>query len=209
MATNKTELSAELQEIMAAGRAAIARPLEDDPEALNSILYHLWQIHCDFTLYVHSPVLPSINPPIVHQPSIVPSTNKLEHVYRIVDSGFSLSTSKGDDAYVSGLSMCRMFNTIEKMVAILIERLKESGIDGTDTETQVEIAFVGHEVAQRKCFESVINYPGNIVVTNFDPGAWGERYLDMVAAFAKQGFGYPRTTPRWGEQGPLPASPAA
>jgi hypothetical protein len=35
-----------------------------------------------------------------------------------------------------------------------------------------------------------------VVVTNFDPGAWGEQYLQTVKRIADKGFGYPSETPR-------------
>ena len=45
--------------------------------------------------------------------------------------------------------------TIEKMIFLLIERLKSGGIS---EETEVQVAFGGHELAQRKGFESIINH---------------------------------------------------
>ena len=95
--------------------------------------------------------------------------------------------------FIAGLSMCKLFYTIEKMIFLLVERLKEGG---TDKETEVEVAFDGHEVAQRKCFDSVINLNYNVVVTNFDPGLWGERYLATTKRLAELGYGYPPEAPR-------------
>ena len=89
--------------------------------------------------------------------------------------------------------MCKLYYTIEKMIFLLIERLKEGGID---KDTEVEVAFDGHELAQRKCFDSIINLSYNVVVTNFDPGTWGERYLAATKRLADLGYGYPPESPR-------------
>jgi hypothetical protein len=75
----------------------------------------------------------------------------------------------------------------------LVERLKAGGVA---TDTEVQIAFGGHELAQRKGFESIINLSYNVVVTNFDPGPWGERYLQIVKRLADKGYGYPPESPR-------------
>ena len=95
--------------------------------------------------------------------------------------------------YSAGMSMCKLFYTIEKMIYLLIERLKTSGVDA---ETEVQVAFGGHEIAQRKAFESIINLTYNVVATNFDPGVWGERYLQTVKRLADKGYGYPSEAPR-------------
>jgi hypothetical protein len=79
------------------------------------------------------------------------------------------------------------------MIYILIERLKNRG---TTTDEEVEVAFDGHELPQRKCFDSIINLSYNVVVTNFDPGAWGEKYLASTKSLADLGFGYPPEAPR-------------
>ena len=92
----------------------------------------------------------------------------------------------------AGMSMCKLFFTIEKMINILISRLKSGGVS---QETEVQVAFGGHEIAQRKAFESIINLSYNVVVTNFEPGEWGERYLENVKRMASK-YGYPPEAPR-------------
>ena len=34
------------------------------------------------------------------------------------------------------------------------------------------------------------------MVTNFDPGSWGERYLEIVKRLSDRGYGYPSEAPR-------------
>ena len=155
-------------------------------------IYQLWWNWAHFELSVRSPDIAIVSPPELILPEIM-SDGNLEFVYPILDCGYKLSTSKGPDMYSSGMSMCKLFYTIEKIIFILIERLKGGGID---TETEIQIEFDGHQLAQRKAFESVINLSYNVVVTNFDPGAWGERYLSTVKYLAEKGYGYPSGTPR-------------
>lgn len=168
-----------------------------DPIALVEKVYQLWWHWADFQLYIISPTLGEINPPLVIGPEVLTSGN-LEFVYPIHDYGTKLTTSKGEEMYSAGMSMCKLYFTIEKMIYILIERMKETG--SVDKETEVQIAFGGHELAQRKAFESVINLSYNVVVTNFDPGVWGERYLRNVKNMAEKGYGYPPEAPRYSLQ---------
>lgn len=163
----------------------------NDPVALAEKVYQIWWRWADFHIFIISPNKPVISPPHVILPEIIPQTNELEFVYPIHDHGYKLSTSK--DLYEPGMSMCKLYYTVEKMIHILVERLKSSG---TSTETEVQISFDGHELAQRKGFESVINLSYNVVITNFDPGAWGERYLQIVKRLADKGYGYPAEAPR-------------
>jgi hypothetical protein len=166
---------------------------DDDLIAQIARVYQLWWYWADFELYVITPTLDIFTPPIILPPEIITDTNELEFVYTIHDHGYKLSTSKAENMYSAGMSMCKMHFTIEKMIFILVERLKSTG---TSTETEVQVAFGGHELAQRKAFESIINLNFNVVVTNFDPGVWGERYLQIVKRLADKGYGYPPEAPR-------------
>ncbi|MDF1684696.1 MAG: virulence factor [Legionellaceae bacterium] len=153
----------------------------------------LWWQCADFHLYVTHPVLERFSPPKIILPEKLADSNQLEYVYSITDYGDQLSTSKGEDFYAAGFSMCKLYFTIEKMIAVLVQRIKDEGIG---EEAEVQVAFGGHEFAQRKAFESIINLKYNVVVTNFDPGPWGEKYLQNVKRISEQGYGYPTETPR-------------
>jgi hypothetical protein len=153
----------------------------------------LWWRQADFHLYVTNPAFEELSPPQFILPEQLPDSEQFEFVYPILDFGHQLSTSKGEDSYAAGFSMCKLYFTIEKMVKILIDRLKDGGID---EQTEVQIALGGHEFAQRKGFESIINLKYNVVVTNFDPGLWGEKYLQNVKQMSEQGYGYPPEAPR-------------
>ena len=167
--------------------------LTEDPVSILEKVYLLWGHWADFHLFVISPTIDTISPPLIIPPERLPDSDELEFVYTIHDHGYKLSTSKAEDMYSSGMSMCKLYYTIEKMIFLLIERMKSGGIS---SETEVQVAFGGHELAQRKAFESIINLNYNVVVTNFDPGAWGERYLQTVKRLADKGYGYPSESPR-------------
>jgi hypothetical protein len=164
----------------------------NDPVNMVERVYQLWWNWADFHLYIVNPHIETITPPIIIEPEVLSDTER-EFVYNIHDEGARLSTAKSEDMFVAGKSMCKLFYTIEKMITILVERLKSGGIDN---ESEVQVAFGGHLIGQRKAFESIINLPYNVVVTNFDPGAWGENYLKAVKVLADKGFGYPPEAPR-------------
>ena len=191
--TNDTSEPFDFEGITDEQRSFLQQEEDNDLLLLADKVYQLWERWADFHLYIITPTVNVLSPPKIIAPSLIPGTNELEFVYPIHDHGFKLSASKGKDMFIAGLSMCKLFYTIEKMIFLLVERLKEGG---TDKETEVEVAFDGHEVAQRKCFDSVINLNYNVVVTNFDPGLWGERYLASTKRLAELGYGYPPEAPR-------------
>ncbi len=164
-----------------------------DPVALAERMFQLWWNSADFHVYIISPHIESIIPAIIHEPEPI-SADEKEFVYPIHDTGDKLFTSKGEEMFYAGKSMCKLYFTIEKIIALLVERLKSGGID---TNEEVQIAFGGHLMAERKAFESVINLSYNVVVTNFDPGEWGERYLQNVKRISDKGYGYPTEAPRY------------
>lgn len=170
--------------------------LEDGLDAslyLAAGVYQLWWNWADFHLYVIDPHIDITNPPLIIMPDIVPGTDELEFVYPIHDFGYKLSASKAQDMFSSGRSMCKLYYTIEKMISILIERVKS---DGASSDTEVQVAFGGHLLAQRKAFEVIINLDYNVVVTNFDPSTWADEYLENVKIMASKGYGYPSSAPR-------------
>ncbi len=180
--------------------------MEDDPVTLIERVYQLWWHWADFELFIVRPSIDIISPPLIIPPEPIGSGSEVEFVYPIHDHGFKLSTSKAEDMYLAGMSMCKLFYTIEKIIFLLVERLKSGGISAED---EVQVAFGGHELAQRKAFESIINLSYNVVVTNFDPGKWGELYLQIVKIVADKGYGYPSEAPRDKYRNLHPATPSA
>lgn len=171
----------------------LLRGEEDNPIQTMEQTYQLWWHWANLELSIDSPQIAPFEAPELIYPEKQADSDKTEPVYTIADYGNKLTTSKGDDMYVAGMSMFKLFSTIEKMIFILVERLKAEGID---SETEVHISLQGFEMAKRKAFESVINLSYNVVVTNFNPDAWGERYLQVVKILAEKGYGYPPESPR-------------
>jgi len=181
-----------LIQIMEAQRNALMQG-EFDFLSQIEIVALLWWQFADFHLYVTHPLLERFSKPKLISPEKLADSEQFEFVYPIADYGDQLSTSKAEDFHTAGFSMCKLYFTIEKMVAILVERLRSKGIA---EDAEVQVAFGGHEFAQRKAFESIINLKYNVIVTNFDPGEWGEKYLQNVKRISDQGYGYPAEAPR-------------
>src|SRR3990167_7092847 len=187
------DLSHDLEKIMA---VAIDNTLHSrlDPLTLAEGVYALLTCWADIAITIIEPIIPSTSPPVIIMPEVVPKSDELEFVYPIFDYGYKLSAAKGSEAPAnSSFSMCKLFYTIEKIIYLLIERLEKLNIS---QESYVDIVISGHELAKRKAFESVINLPHNVVISNFDPGSWGELYLKHVQNLANHGYEYPSTTPR-------------
>lgn len=170
-------------------------PLEEASRLVDTaeMAYCIGWRWASFELYVISPVIEAISPAIIIPPEPLIDGTGLEFVYPIHDYGFKMATSKADNMASVGMSMCKLFYTIEKMIYLFIERLKSGGIS---TDTEVQVAFAGFILGQRKAFESIINLSYNVVVTNFEPGEWGEQYLLTIKRLADKGFGYPPEAPR-------------
>lgn len=147
----------------------------------------------DISVSIIDPTIDVISPPKIKLPEMIPNTDAKEFVYPIFDYGYKFTTSKGTDAVANSFSMCKLFYTIEKIIYLLIDRLENMDIPQTQ---QVEVALIGHMLAKRKVFESIINLPHNVVIINFEPGPWGEIYLKYVQSLIDHGYDYPEVTPR-------------
>ncbi len=176
-----------------------ANTLNDmDEYDISDYVYYLWMIWGDFQLYIIDPLIEPISPSIIIPPSQV-KNDEYENVFDIHDEGFRLSCSRGYEGIALGHSLLKFYNTIEKMVALLVERIRTGGIDD---ETEVKVAFYGHELGQRKAFESILNLEQNVIVTNFDPGEWGDRFMKTVLTLVEKGYGPPQGSPRKVYPGP-------
>ncbi|KTD02359.1 virulence protein [Legionella geestiana] len=149
-----------------------------------------------FALEVPQLALPPETPPVIVQPEQL-TADAYEFVYPIRRSvsesgGMLLETSKGADMFHVGMSMCRLFMTIEKMFSHVIESLEAQNIA---PDEEVQVILYGDERAKRKGFEVLINCSRNLI-SDFDPGAWGSLYLQLVKTHAAMGKGYPPESPR-------------
>lgn len=149
-----------------------------------------------FALEVPQLVLPPGTPPVIIQSEQL-TADAFEFVYpirlsRSQSGGLLLETSKGSDMFHIGMSMCRLYMTIEKMFSHVIESLEAQNIA---PEEEVQVILHGDERAKRKGFEVLINCSRNLI-SDFDPGAWGSMYLQLVKTHAAMGKGYPPESPR-------------
>lgn len=154
---------------------------------------YLKQHIADLTLKIISPEIALFSEPKVISPALISNSDTYEFVYPIVDLGESFATTKGFEMGLGGMGNCKLFYTVEKMIALLIERLVKEGVKA---EHEVQVSLEGHELAKRKAFESIINLAYNVVIIDYDPGMWGEAYLERVKRFAEMGYGYPPESPR-------------
>lgn len=174
-------------------RALLIKADEADAMLLLERVYQLAWHWADFHLIFVKPIFEVFSTPKVIPPQEMLGSNEKEFVYTIYDFGNKFSTSKAEEMFESGMSMFKMHQTIEKIVYLLVERLKAGDIS---TETEVQVAFDGHILVQRKAFEVLINLDYNVVITNFTPGAWGDRYLEIMKLLVEKGYGYPPKAPR-------------
>lgn len=164
---------------------------ENDALTLQTQLLHSnWAY---FHLVIEDPLFDRIEPPQIIKPKLIAGTGEYEFVYDIVDYGQGFLTCKAEEMLTAGQSMCKLFYTIEKIIYLFIERLKSSG---TDSEGEVQVSIYGFLSALRKAFEVIINLNYNVIVTNFDPGAWGEFFLAVVKRLADKGYGFIPGAPR-------------
>ena len=75
-------------------------------------------------------------------------------------------------------------------------RMAELSSSGGANNDEVKVFLDGHILCKRKMFEVIINLSENWVVMNFDPGQWGNNYLDGLQKLYKRGYPYPPSAPR-------------
>lgn len=146
---------------------------------------YIWGLWADFSVYLVYPRIHKQFPP----KRILPGKNEV--VAPILDYGNELKTSRGEELIFGLRTFGKLMNTVEKMIEILVQRAAEqfsggSGEEGANQEIQV--AFNGYEVLQRKAFRLCIESEHNVLVTNFDPGEWGERQLRCFNELVNKGY---------------------
>lgn len=138
-------------------------------------------------------------PEIYRPESLQESPHTEEFVYPIFDYGDRLISSKGSQTLFSGQSMIKMFYTIDKMITIWynkIKSLEENGGRKGSPHGEVKVYLDGFDLCLRKAFEVIINLSDNWIVMNYDPGDWGNRYLDILQKLNAKGYSYPPPAPR-------------
>jgi|GEM_PF-3784171 len=167
---------------------------DKDTDLLPEYLYYLWTVWADFHLYIVLPYVPANHPPVLIKPEYDQKNRQYENVYPIVDHGYSFSTSRGEEMVTGASAMGKLYNTIKKMIVLMTERLKQhQGNEGEgESAFEPKVAIFGHELGKRKAFSLILNLEANVIVTNFEPGEWGERFMKNIREMVEQGYGYPK-----------------
>jgi hypothetical protein len=165
----------------------------DENNALPLYMDYLWMIYANFQVMMVSPFVETIDPPVVINPAYDKETKLYENVYVILDHGYAFSTSRGEESAMGTTAMGKLFNTIQKIIRLIIQRLKEqAGGDGAfNPEDEIKLALFGHELGKRKAFALAMDLEVNINIVNFDPRVWGERFIANLKNMIASGKGYP------------------
>lgn len=180
------------EEVSGALSSAKLNEMAGLPSNLEQALFYLWMTWADFHLSITWPLFDRINPPILHLPKEF-EDGRVENVFTIVDSGSTLSTSRGSEVFDSSSGLSKYYETIDKMINILLDKLKQGGVG---VEDEVRVAFRGFDLGCRKAFESILNLEENVLVVNYDPGAWGDLYMKNILEMVERGYGMPKSSQR-------------
>ncbi len=158
-----------------------------DDVALMNAIYYIWAHWIDFHIYILTPLIQPALPPKMILPGIDQKTKQPEFVYPIFDYGNRLSASVGAELPKGTRATGKMLKTVKKMIQLLLLKVKE--VTGEDPgETEIQLAFDGHELSQRMAFKDCIMRPEHLVITNFEPAEWGERQLRTMEELARKGY---------------------
>lgn len=171
----------------------IAYWTRDETTTLPAYVDYLWMIYVNFQAMIVSPFVETIFPPILIPPVYNKDTQAYENVYNIYDHGYSFSTSRGEESALGTTAMGKLYNTIQKIIHLIVQRLKEkAGGEGAfNPQDEIKVALFGHEFGKRKAFALAMDLEANINIVNFDPRIWGERFINNLKNMIASGRGYP------------------
>lgn len=163
---------------------------------LSQYLTYLWMLYANSHIMLVSPYIESKVPAVFIPPAYDETLRTDENVYTILDHGYAFSTSRGEDATAGSTAMGKLYNTIQKMVRLIFERVKEqsggAGSAGNLADTEIKIALFGHELGRRKAFALIMDQENvNVNIVNFDPVAWGEQFINNLKYMIESGHGAP------------------
>jgi len=165
---------------------------QTDGADLSQYLVYLWLLYANFHLMIVAPHIEAKNPPVFISPDYDEKENTYESVYTIVDHGYAFSTSRGEDAALGSTAMGKLYRTIQKMIRLFIARVAEVRGGGGEANEEIKVALFGHELGRRKAFALIMNEEKvNVNVVNFDPVAWGERFIENLKYMVTSGHGAP------------------
>lgn len=147
---------------------------------------YLWGLWADFSVYLVYPRIRKQFPPKRMFPE------KDEFSQPVLDYGNELKTSRGEELFKGNRTFGKLMNTVEKMIDTIVDRavteFNEDEGGGSATTPEIQVAFNGFESLQRRAFRLCIESEQNVLVTNFDPGEWGERQLRCFNELVNKGY---------------------
>lgn len=181
------------EEEMSRRELEIAQQSRDEGSVLSEYLNYLWMVYANFQVMIVEPFIETKEPPIRIPPAYDKDKQVYENVYMIVDHGYSFSTSRGEESAMGTVAMGKLYNTIQKIIRLIIQRLMEKAGGGGSFNPQEEIklALFGHELGKRKAFALIMDLEANVNIVNFDPRVWGERFIANLKNMIASGRGYP------------------
>lgn len=175
----------------------------DENSMLPSYLDYLWMIYVNFQAMIVSPFIEVKEPPVVIKPAYDKQTQIYESVYDIYDHGYAFSTSRGEESSLGTTAMSKLYRTIQKIIALIMQRMEENGTKGGgtfDPQEEIKLALFGHELGRRKAFALVMDLDANVNIVNFDPRLWGEKFISNLKNMIVTGHGYPPDLKRVSER---------
>jgi hypothetical protein len=191
--TKILESGATLDEEMARREYEISLWSRDENTTLPSFIDYLWMIYANFQVMIVSPFIETISPPVIIEPAYDKTTQQYENVYVILDHGYSFTTSRGVESGLGTTAMGKLYNTIQKIIRLILKRLIDiAGGEGSfNPQEEIKIALFGHELGKRKAFALAMDLEANVNIVNFDPRIWGERFINNLKNMIATGHGYP------------------
>ncbi len=162
--------------------------------SLSSFVDYLWMIYANFQVMIVAPFIETISPPVIIKPEYDQKTQQYENVYMIFDHGYAFSTSRGEESMLGTTAMGKLFNTIQKIIQLVVKRVIDSvgGEGAFNPQEEIKIALFGHELGKRKAFALAMDLEANVNIINFDPRIWGERFINNLKNMIATGHGYPK-----------------
>ncbi len=171
----------------------LSQEARTDAYVLSDYITYLWMIYADFQMMIVSPFVETKEPPVLIQPAFDEKTQMPENVYAIMDYGYAFRTSRGEEMALGTTAMGKLYNTINKIIKLVMKRLEEKagGAASFDPQKEIKLALSGYELGKRKAFALVMDLEANVNIVNFDPRLWGERFIANLKNMIAMGHGYP------------------
>lgn len=186
----------DLENEIARREADIIERTRDNSEPLPEHLLYLWMLYADFEVMIVKPFIRETKPPKIIRPVYNSGKKEQENVYVILDHGYYFTTSRGKESIEGVTAMGKLYRTIQKMIDLMMKRIEELQASGEgdtnfDMNEDIKVALFGYELCCRKAFALIMNFEINVEVVNFDPRAWGERFITNMKYMMSTGHGYP------------------